>query len=57
MKHKIITTKMGYAKRNRGAGGVDWALLAKRYPERAEQIKRLKNSPAKLLSLRARLEK
>lgn len=56
MKHQnILKGKQAYAKRNRGAGILNWKLLAKRFPDYHEHIYRVRNNYAKLVALRNRL--
>lgn len=56
MKHKIITTKQGYAKRKKGSGVLNWSYLVQCYPDYAKHIIRIRTHSVKLLSLRNRLE-
>lgn len=53
---KVITTKMGYARRNR-PGNLDWAQMAKVFPDHKEQIKRIRRNVDKLFILGQRLVK
>lgn len=58
MKHpNIMIGKMGHAKRNRGTGILDWAFLAKIFPDWREHIYRIRNDQNRLLVLRNRLAK
>lgn len=57
MTSKVIQTKMGTAKRNRGNGGVDWALFMKAFPDHREHIYRIRRSPKKLVTLANKLVK
>lgn len=53
---KVITSKMGYARRNR-PGATNWEYLAKVFPTHREHIRRIRKSANKLLILGARLVK
>lgn len=54
MKHPT-SMRMGQAKRNRGTGTIDWAHLAKLFPDYREQIHRLRFNPKALYWLKKRL--
>jgi hypothetical protein len=48
--------RLGYAKRNRGTGVLNWTYLSERFPAYADHIRRVRKNHPKLLALRNRLE-
>lgn len=57
MTSKVIQTKMGTAKRNRGTGVLNWTQVAKVFPDYREHIYRIRNDQKKLVALAHRLIK
>lgn len=56
MKHtNIMVGKQGYARRNRGAGTLDWAHLIKVFPLYRKHIARIRKNTDKLYALRGKL--
>lgn len=54
-KREKINMVMGWARRNRGTGVLNWAYLMLKYPRYRDHIWRLRKQPVKLLSLRNKL--
>jgi hypothetical protein len=52
---KVITTKQGNAKRNRGNGILNWSRVVEMFPQYHEHIYRVRNNYEKLVGLRNRL--
>lgn len=55
MKHPVLLTKQGYAKRNRGNGSLNWTTVAKMFPSYREHIYRIRKDFTKLVGLRNKL--
>jgi hypothetical protein len=47
---------LGYARRNRNSGRLDWSYLVKKFPLYREHIMRVRRDVDKLYGLRAKLE-